>query len=88
MPVGNIKSLNPVPSATACTSNYPCFAPAGYAFDVVVPIINVHQAQYWGPNGQAWGYARVTSIWIASVLGWALATLLVAGLTGLTRRQN
>ena len=88
MPVGNIKGLDPVPSATTCTSNYPCFAPAGYAVDVVIPIINVHQDQYWGPNGHAWGYAWVTSIWMVSVLGWALATLLVAGLTGLTRRQD
>ena len=88
MPVGNIKGLDPVPTATTCTSNYPCFAPAGYAVDIVIPIINVNQDQYWGPNGQAWGYAWVTGIWVASVLGWILVTLLVAGLTGLTRRQD
>ena len=88
VPVGNIEGLNPVPSATTCASNYPCFVPAGYAVDVVVPLINVHQAQYWGPNGQAWGYAWVTVTWVATVLGWALATFLVAGLAGLTRRQG
>jgi hypothetical protein len=88
VPVGNFEGLNPVPSATTCASNYPCFVPAGYAVDVVVPLINVRQAQYWGPNGQAWGYAWVTATWVATVLGWALATFLVAGLAGLTRRQD
>ena len=47
VPVGNIEGLNPVPSATTCASNYPCFVPAGYAVNVVVPLINVRQAQYW-----------------------------------------
>jgi len=85
VPVGDVKGLNPMPSAATCTSSYPCLAPAGYAVDVVIPIINVHQEQYWGPNGYTWGYAWVTAIWIATVLGWTLTTLLVAGLTGLTR---
>jgi DNA segregation ATPase FtsK/SpoIIIE, S-DNA-T family len=62
--------------------------PAGYAIDTVIPIISVHQAQYWGPNGHAsWGKAWVVSTWIATGLGWALATLLVAGYTGLVRRD-
>ena len=60
-PVGNVAGLHPVPVATRCTSNYPCFYPAGYAIDTVIPIINVHQATYWGPNGDTpWGW-----IWIA-----------------------
>lgn len=88
VPVGSVRGLNPVPSATMCTSNYPCFAPAGYAVDVVFPLINVHQAQYWGPNGQAWGYVWVTATWVATVLGWILATLVVAGLAGVARRKD
>ncbi len=88
VPVGNIQGLHPVPSATRCTSSYPCFYPAGYAIDTVIPIINVHQAQYWGPDGHApLGKAWVAGTWIATGLGWALATLLVAGYTGLVRRD-
>jgi hypothetical protein len=86
-PIGNIAGLHPGPVATRCTGNYPCFYPAGYAIDTVIPIINVHQAAYWGPNGNVpWGWTWVAGTWIATGLGWALVTLLVAGYTGLARR--
>jgi hypothetical protein len=85
-PTGNVANLHPRPAATRCPSNYPCFYPAGYAIDTVIPIINIHQATYWGPNGHAaWTWALAT--WIATGLGWALVTLLVAGYTGLARRE-
>lgn len=88
VPVGNTQGLHPVPSATKCTSNYRCFYAVGYAVDTVIPIINVHQAEYWGPYGQVpWGRAWFAGTWIATGLGWALATLLVAGYTGLVRRD-
>ena len=88
VPVGDTEGLHPVPSATKCTSSYPCFYAVGYALDTVIPIINVHQAENWGPYGQVpWGRAWVAGTWIATGLGWALATLLVAGYTGLVRQQ-
>jgi hypothetical protein len=88
VPVGSIKGLHPVPTATQCTSNYPCFYPAGYTVDTVIPIINVHQADWWGPDGHAaWGWVWVGGSWVATGLGWALATLLVAGYTGLVRQD-
>jgi hypothetical protein len=87
-PVGNVTGLHPAPAATACTGNYPCFYPAGYTIDTVIPIINVHQATYWGPNGHVpWGWTWVAGTWVATGLGWALATLLIAGYTGLARHQ-
>ncbi len=88
VPIGEIEGLHPVPSVTQCMSNYPCFYPAGYTVDTVIPIINVHQADYWGPDGHApWGWVWVGLTWVATGLGWALATLLVAGYTGLVRRD-
>jgi hypothetical protein len=51
VPIG--EGLHSVPTATQCTSEYPCFYPAGYTVDTVIPIINVHQADYWGPDGHA-----------------------------------
>jgi cytoskeletal protein CcmA (bactofilin family) len=88
IPVGDTTNLHPVPVASRCTSDYPCFYPAGYAFDVVVPLINVHQAQYWGINAAApWGWAWISATWIATVLGWTGATFLVAGLTSIGRRN-
>lgn len=88
VPVAATAQIHPLPVATSCTGAYPCFYPAGYAIDIVIPIINVHQATYWGVTGNApWGWAWVTGTWIATGLGWALATLLVAGYTGLARLQ-
>ena len=40
VPGGNTESLHYQPSATECTSRYPCFYPVGYAIDTVIPIIN------------------------------------------------
>ena len=88
VPIGEIEGLHAVPSATQCTSEYPCFYPVAYTVDTVIPIINVHQADYWGPDGHApWGWVWVGLTWVATAAGWALATLLVAGYTGLVRQD-
>ena len=81
-------SSEPQPTALHCVTGYPCFYPAGYAVDVVFPLINVHQAQYWRPNGDLQGgWAWVVGTWLATGLGWLLATLLVVGYSGLARRE-
>jgi hypothetical protein len=73
VPIGDTRGLLPVPSATRCTSNYPCFYPVGYTVDTVIPIVNVHQADYWGPDGHAsWGWVWVGLTWVATGAGWAL----------------
>jgi len=88
VPVGDTKGLHYLPSVAECTGDYPCFYPAGYTIDKVIPIINVHQADFWGPDGHApWGWFWVGQTWVATTAGWALATLLVAGYTGLVRRD-
>jgi len=88
VPTGSIKGLDPVPTATRCTSDYPCFYPLGYTVDTVIPIINVRQADYWGPDGNApYGWLWVAGGWGATAAGWALATLLIAGYTGLVRQD-
>jgi hypothetical protein len=88
VPAGSTAGLNPAPTATTCTSDYPCFYPFGYTVDTVIPIINVHQADNWGPNANApAGWLWVVGAWGATAAGWALATLLVAGYTGLVRQD-
>jgi hypothetical protein len=83
------KGLSPAPTALRCTASYPCFYPVGYAIDTVVPIINVHQAQYWGLGGRAgFRWAWVAGTWLATGCGWAFATLAVAGYTGLVRNVD
>jgi hypothetical protein len=84
VPVSDLAvGMHPAPVATRCASSYPCFYPVGYTVDVVIPIINVHQAEFWGLNGWGW----VVGSWAATVLGWAAVTLLVVGYTGLVRQQ-
>jgi hypothetical protein len=76
-------------SASRCVSYYPCFSPYGYAIDTVVPLINLHQADSWRPNASApdgWLYVSVS--WVGTVFGWALATLTVAGYTGIVRNSD
>ena len=75
-------------AAADCTNQYPCFNPWGYAIDTVIPIINVHQADFWGPNREAadpWGWSSVWVVYLGTGLGWLFATLAVAGYTGLVR---
>jgi len=82
----NVQNPGLHPTALHCVTGYPCFYPAGYAFDLVVPLINIHQADYWQANGHHWlGWAWVLGTWIATALGWFVATLLVVGYTGLAR---
>jgi hypothetical protein len=88
VPAKDTKAIRPVPTALHCSPGYPCFYPAGYALDVVVPIINLRQAENWRPNGHApWGWAYFAVGWVATGLGWAFTTLAVAGYTGLVRRD-
>ena len=87
VPSGDITGLKPVPTAARCSSNYTCFSPAGFALDVVVPIIDVHQADEWRVNANAsWGWLWLALTWLGTMLGWAFATLFVAGFTGLVRQ--
>ena len=89
VPVQSIMGLHPAPTATSCISHYPCFNPFGYAIDTVIPLINVHQADFWGPNESVpWGTAAVVIAYLGTGLGWILATLAVAGYTGLARRSD
>lgn len=76
------------PTATSCTvqhPQYPCFNPFGYAINTVIPLINVHQADFWGPNEEnvPWGLAGVYVTYVGTAFGWIFVTLAVAGATGL-----
>lgn len=86
-PVQNATLLHPAPSAARCRSGYPCFNPLGYTIDTVIPLIDVHQVDYWGPNAKtSWGLACVYITYLGTALGWFFATLTVAGATGIIRR--
>jgi hypothetical protein len=88
VPAKDTAALTPAPTALHCRSGHPCFYPATYALDVVVPIVKVGQADSWRIDGTApWGWAYLAGSGLATGLGWALTTLAVVGYTGLVRKQ-
>jgi hypothetical protein len=88
VPAKKVEAVTTAPTALHCRSGYPCFYPATYALDVVVPIVKVGQADSWRMDGTApWGWAYLAGSGLATGLGWALTTLAVVGYTGLVRKQ-
>jgi hypothetical protein len=83
----NASLLHPAPSATRCESGYPCFSALGYTIDTVIPLIDVHQVDYWAPDAKtSWGRASMYISYAGTALGWLFATLALAGATGIVRR--
>ena len=75
---------------------YPRFDPIVYSIDAFVPVINLHQETYWLPDANAdtrhgyavhWGDLLRWYHWVHISLGWLLSFLLVAGLSGLVRKD-
>jgi len=75
-----------VMASDRCPSNYPCYSPWAYSFDVLVPVVHLGQSDAWTPTGRRGTEVRYYG-YAATVLGWALATMAVAGFTGLVRKS-
>jgi hypothetical protein len=71
-----------------CTSAYPCLSDWAYPVDWVVPIINLHQSEFWQPDAHS-AIGKATRDWLytTTILGWAVTTLLIGAFTGLIRRD-
>ena len=75
-------------AAEHCRPGYPCFYPALHALDVVVPILDVRDADAWRADTRApWGWAYVAGTVVGTAFGWAFSTLAVLGYTGMVRRE-
>jgi hypothetical protein len=72
--------------SSTCTDAYPCLKPVVYALDTLIPVVNLHQRDYWIPDVSS-GYGLAIFTWGAIMLGWALVTLVVAGFTNLVRKE-
>ena len=69
-----------------------------YSLDAFIPIVNLHQQNYWLPDTNKgrilkilgiqtrWGSLLRIYLWVHICLGWIITSLWVAGLTGLVRR--
>lgn len=67
---------------------HPAFQPFVYSIDVFLPIVNLHQKDYWLPDTAHPGsYFYMIWLWVQICLGWILTTLAVAGLTGIVKKD-
>lgn len=76
------------PRSSVCTATYPCVSPAVYALDSILPVVNLHQREFWQPTRTS--VAGDRAMWfttIATLSGWILVTLVLAGLTNAVRRE-
>jgi hypothetical protein len=86
---GLIYSTSGALDAPACHPGYPCFNPFVYSFQLLIPGLDLRQATYWLPNSgnHPWGPLLMLYTWLMIILGWVLATAVIAGITQLFRRR-
>jgi hypothetical protein len=60
----------------------PAFHAVGYALDLLLPIVNLGQEGAWIPRGWA-----IYWTWGFTLVGWMLTTAVVAGFTGILKRD-
>jgi hypothetical protein len=60
----------------------PAFQPWIYSLDVLLPVVNLHQEEFWIPQGVARWWA-----WFSILAGWLLTTVVIAALTGLLKKD-
>jgi hypothetical protein len=77
------------PANGTCSPGYPCFNPIVYSFQMLIPGLDLREATYWWPDASKapWGFPLVLYTWLMIILGWVLATAIVAGITQLFRRR-
>lgn len=72
---------------------YPQFVPLAYSIDVFLPIVDLHQEEYWIPTidsvKNSWeGVLVMNYMWFHIGFGWLLTTLFVAAITGIIRTDT
>jgi hypothetical protein len=78
-----------VSASEKCPRGYPCFYPLAYSFQLLIPGLDLREATYWWPDLTmgTWGLVLTLYTWLMIILGWVLATAVVAGITQLFRRR-
>jgi hypothetical protein len=61
----------------------PAFCPLAYSVDVFIPVLNLHQEE----NYHVIAWWALLYMWVHIIVGWTITTLLVAGLTGLIKKE-
>jgi hypothetical protein len=60
----------------------PAFQPWMYSLDVLLPVVNLHQEEFWIPQGVARWW-----VWFSILAGWLLTTVVIAAVTGLLKKD-
>lgn len=82
--VGTVVFSHAYPAHMIATSPHPpTFRAAAYALDLLLPVIGLGQKNAWQPQGSAFQYWS----WALTGAGWVLTTAVVAGLTGILKRD-
>ncbi len=80
---------------------YTGFSPLAYSLDVLLPLVDLQQQKDWGPIiptpksswwrelfAPSWGHAARLVVWFQTLFGWVASLLLVAIVSGLTKRRE
>jgi hypothetical protein len=67
----------------------PPFYPFPYAFQLLIPGLDLRETANWIPNAGAngWGLFMMILTWLMIIFGWVLATAVIAGITRLFRER-
>jgi len=69
-------------------SDYPDMNTLFYSIDVALPIVDLQQERYWMPNSShPGGHALWLFNWFEVLFGWFLASMGIAGATGIIRKD-
>lgn len=74
---------------TKPSQTVPPFYPFPYAFQLLIPGLDLREAANWIANSGAngWGLFMLVLTWLMIVFGWVLATAVIAGVTRLFRER-
>ena len=77
------------------------FNPLAYSLDVILPLVDLQQEKDWAPmiptpkavwweelRGTGWKHRARLVLWAETLFGWLASLLLVAIVSGLTKRRE
>ena len=72
----------------SCEEKYPCLEPIMYSIDTFLPIVKLHQEEYWLPDDskQNGSFYRAY-LWLHIIFGWILTTIAVASFSGIVKKE-
>ncbi|MBY8875365.1 hypothetical protein K7640_26370 [Micromonospora sp. PLK6-60] len=87
-PAGARTDTGPHVDTNHCPDNYPCFNPAAYSVQLMIPLLNLYQVDKWIPDAsKAWGTQLLIWTWLMILVGWAAGLAIAAGINASLRKE-